>query len=98
MEFDINKEKIQIEKDGKLVDCDMLFSFFSEDVNKIFFGYTDHSMKDGREMMYISAVNMDKADENNPLDGLEKVTDQKDLEIVGNFLNNLDKEINSQEV
>ena len=97
MEFDINKEKIQIEKDGKLVECDMLFSFPSTEVHKVFFGYTDHSKKDGREMMYISALNMDKLDEDNPLDCIEQVTDQRDLEIVSEFLNDLDKEVNSQE-
>ena len=27
MEFDINNEKIQIEKNGEIVDCDVLFTF-----------------------------------------------------------------------
>ncbi len=94
MNFDIDNDKIQIEKDGKLVDCDMLFSFLDKDVKKVFFGYTDHSMKDGREMLYISSLDMDKADVDNPLECLEKVTDPKELEIVGNFLNNIDEEVN----
>ena len=32
--FDIDNEKIQIEKDGKLIDCDILFTFHSEDTMK----------------------------------------------------------------
>ena len=43
MEFDINDEKIQIEKNGKIVDCDVLFTFDSEDTMKSYIGYTDHS-------------------------------------------------------
>ena len=43
MEFDINNEKIQIEKNGKTIDCDVLFTFDSEDTMKSYVGYTDHS-------------------------------------------------------
>ena len=56
MDFDIDNEKIQIEKDGKMVDCDILFTFDSEDTMKAYIGYTDHSIApNGRKNIYISS-------------------------------------------
>ena len=58
MDFDIDKEKVQIEKDGKIIECDILFTFDSEDTMKSYIGYTDHSIaKNGRKNIYVSAVN-----------------------------------------
>ena len=42
MEYLENEEKIVILKDGKEVECDVLFTFDSEDTGKTYFGYTDH--------------------------------------------------------
>ena len=54
MEFDINDEKIQIEKNGKIVDCDVLFTFDSEDTMKSYIGYTDHSFgSNGRKNIFV---------------------------------------------
>ena len=58
MEFDINSETIQIEKNGKIIDCDVLFTFDSEDTMKNYIGYTDHSFgKNGRKNIFVSAYN-----------------------------------------
>ena len=90
MDFDINEMKIPIEKDGKIIECDMLFSFLAEKRKKVFIGYTDHSMKDGREMMYIGSIDL-----NNDIESLEPVTDPEELELVNEFLIEVDKEVNS---
>ena len=42
MDFDIENEKVQIEKDGKVIECDVLFTFDSEETMKCYIGYTDH--------------------------------------------------------
>lgn len=88
MEFDINYEKIQIEKNGKIVDCDVLFTFDSEDTMKSYIGYTDHSFgSNGRKNIFVSAYNPLKAKIE-----LEDITDERELKMVSEVLNQIDKE------
>lgn len=88
MEFDINSEKIQIEKNGKIVDCDVLFTFDSEDTMKSYIGYTDHSFgSNGRKNIFVSAYNPLKAKIE-----LEDITDERELKMVSEVLNQIDKE------
>ena len=82
MSLDINKEKIQVERNGKVIECDILFTFDSEDTMKSYIGYTDHSIaSNGRKNIYVSAYN--------PLlgkDQLEDITDERELEMVQDVL------------
>ena len=88
MEFDINNEKIQIEKNGKTIDCDVLFTFDSEDTMKSYVGYTDHSYwSNGRKNIFVSAYNPLKAKIE-----LEDITDERELKMVSEVLNQIDKE------
>ena len=88
MEFDINNEKIQIEKNGKTIDCDVLFTFDSEDTGKAYIGYTDHSIAaNGRKNIFVSAYNPLKAKIE-----LEDITDERELKMVSEVLNQIDKE------
>jgi uncharacterized protein YrzB (UPF0473 family) len=88
MEFDINNEKIQIEKNGKTIDCDVLFTFDSEDTMKSYVGYTDHSFgSNGRKNIFVSAYNPLKAKIE-----LEDITDERELKMVSEVLNQIDKE------
>ncbi len=86
MDFDIDKEKITIEKDGKEVQCDILFTFDSEDTNKSYIGYTDNTIaKNGRKNIYVSSFD--------PLNGpskLENITDEKELVMVRDVLKEID--------
>ena len=43
MEIIEENEKIVVLKDGKEVECDILFTFDSEDTGKSYIGYTDNS-------------------------------------------------------
>ena len=82
MDFDIENEKIQIEKDGKMVDCDILFTFDSEDTMKSYVGYTDHSVaSNGRKNIYVSSYDPLK-----PTMELEDITDQAELDMVHDVL------------
>ncbi len=48
--------KIVIEKDGKEVECEVLFTFDCEELGKSYVGYTDHSFsKDGRKNIYTAS-------------------------------------------
>lgn len=86
--LDLDKEKIQVEKDGKMVECDVLFTFDSEDTMKSYIGYTDHSIaENGRKNIYVSAYNPF-----NPEDKLEDITDEAELEMVNDVLIKIDKE------
>ena len=88
MEFDINNEKIQIEKNGKTIDCDVLFTFDSEDTMKSYVGYTDHSFgSNGRKNIFVSAYNPLKAKIE-----LEDITDERELKMVSEVLNQIDIE------
>ena len=88
MEFDMENDKIQIEKNGEVVDCDILFTFDCEDNLKSYVGYTDHSIgQNGRKNIYVSSYN--------PLGlklELEDITDEKELEMVNDVLMKFDSE------
>lgn len=82
MDFDINKEKVRVERNGKVIECDILFTFDSEDTMKSYVGYTDHSIaSNGRKNIYVSSYN--------PLSDtmeLEDVTDENELEMIQEVL------------
>lgn len=88
MEFDIENEKIQMTKNGQTVDCDILFTFDSEDTMKSYVGYTDHSFaKNGRKNIYVSSFNPfgTKLE-------LEDITDEAELQMVNDVLVQFDNE------
>lgn len=88
MDFDINKEKLEIEKNGKIVKCDILFTFDCEDTMKSYIGYTDHSIApNGRKNIYVSAYN--------PLNvkiELEGITDERELAMINEVLRKIDSD------
>lgn len=87
MDLDMENEKIQIEKNGEIVDCDILFTFDCEDNLKSYIGYTDHSIgKNGRKNIYVSSYN--------PLGlklELEDITDERELAMVNEVLMKIDQ-------
>ena len=88
MEFDIDNDKIQIEKNGETIDCDVLFTFDSEDTMKSYIGYTDHTFgSNGRKNIYVSAYNPLKAKIE-----LEDIIDERELKMVSEVLNQIDKD------
>ncbi len=93
MGIDIENEKIQLEKDGIMVDCDILFTFDSDDTMKCYIGYTDHSIgPNGRMNIYVSSYDSLK-----PKLELENVTDEKELAMINDVLEQIDLEINGSE-
>ena len=85
MNLDLENEKIKLEKDGKEVECDILFSFDCEANKKSYIGYTDHSVTNNRKNIYVSSYN--------PLSEqieLEDITDKKELDMVNDVLMKLD--------
>lgn len=88
MRFDVNKEKILMEIDGKPVEYNILFTFDCENTKKSYIGYTDNKISNnGRKTIYVSSYN--------PLSEkieLEDITNQKELEMIQNVLNKIDSE------
>ncbi len=85
--FETN-EKVVILKDGKEVECDILFTFDSEDTGRSYVGYSDHSIaKNGRENIYVSSYNPNAEEI-----VFENITDQNELEMVQDVLMQIDKE------
>ena len=87
----IEDEKITVEINGKVTECDLLFTFTSDDTGKGYIGYTDNSFNsDGRKNIYFSSYD--------PLFGtgkLEKVTDPNEIEMVKEVLEEIDGGVNN---
>lgn len=81
-------EKIIINKNGQDVECDVLFTFDSEDTGKAYIGYTDNSIaSNGRKNIYVSAFD--------PIIGygtLEDVTSEEELAMIKEVLAEIDKQ------
>lgn len=84
----MEQEKIVINKNGQDIECDILFTFDSEDTGKAYIGYTDNSIAtNGRKNIYVSSFD--------PIFGtgsLEDITDEKELAMVREVLEEIDKQ------
>ncbi len=88
MELDIENEKLTMIKDGKEIECDILFTFDSEDTMKSYIGYTDNTIApNGRKTIYVSAYNP-----LNPKIELEDITDQRELDMIQDVLKQIDQD------
>ncbi|MBQ3307268.1 MAG: DUF1292 domain-containing protein [Bacilli bacterium] len=88
MENNLKDEKILMEKNGKEVECDVLFTFDSLDTMKSYVAYTDNTIgKNMRKNIFISSYNPfgTKLE-------LEDVTDKKELEMINDVLLKIDQE------
>ena len=89
MENALEQEKITIERDGKMIQCDILFTFDCEDTMKSYVGYTDHSVaNNGRKNIYVSSY-----DPLNPVLRLENIEDEKELRMIHEVLQRLDQNL-----
>lgn len=88
MDFDLENDKITIEKDGKELECDILFTFDCDETKKSYVGYSDNVIApNGRKTIYVSSYN--------PLNDeikLEDIEDPKELEMIQDVLNQIDSE------
>lgn len=88
MEYLENEEKVVILKDGKEIECDVLFTFDCEELSKTYIGYTDNSIdKNGRKRIYVSSYNLISG-----AGKLEDITDPKELDMVQEVLAQIDEE------
>ncbi|MBR5370277.1 MAG: DUF1292 domain-containing protein [Bacilli bacterium] len=88
MDFDLENDKITIEKEGKEVDCDILFTFDCEDTKKSYVGYSDNTIAaNGRKTIYVSSYNPQ-----NEEIILEDINDPKELDMIQEVLTKIDSE------
>ena len=86
--MDLDNEKILLDKNGNIVECDVLFTFDSEDTMKSYVGYTDNSYaSNGRKNIYVSAYNPFSLKME-----LENIEDKKELNMINEVLMKFDKE------
>lgn len=86
----MENEKITIEKDGKKVECDVLFTFDCDDNSKTYIGYTDHSRTyNGAENLYVSSIDFILGDGK-----LHPVTSAEEIEMIDEVV----KEITQKQV
>jgi uncharacterized protein YrzB (UPF0473 family) len=82
MELFNDDEKVTIDKDGKQVECDVLFTFNCEELCKTYLACTDHLKNaEGKENLYVFSYD--------PIFGMgkyESVTSQPELEMVNDVL------------
>lgn len=69
-------------KDGKETNCDIYFSFVSEENNKGYIAYTDHSLNESQE----ENIYMASFDPEIGLDDLKEVTDTKEIAMFNDVL------------
>ena len=68
-----NQDTMTIFKDGVEVNCDICFSFYSEDTNRGYVACTDHSVdENGNELIYAYSY-----DPNDPNEELVEVTNDE---------------------
>mgnify|MGYP001027850588 CR=1 FL=1 len=80
-----NLGTITILKDGKEVECDILFTFRNDNFKKQYVGYTDHSIDaNGRKNIYVNAY-----DPNQGFGNLEDITNQEELKMIQKVLEKL---------
>lgn len=85
----IENQKIMIEKDGKEVECDLLFTFDSQDTGRAYMVYTDHSKDDkGNLLLYIMYYDP-------VLERIGEVTNEKELEMVNRVIYKIRNNLNS---
>lgn len=78
MENDLNYVKT-IDKDGKEVMCDVLFTFDSEETGKSYIAYTDNS-KDEEGNVRVFAGTYNKKDPSEPLKNIESQEEWRVIE------------------
>ena len=84
----MENEKIVINRHGKDVECDILFTFESEDTGKVYVGYTDNTIgANNRKNIFVSSF-----DPIIGMDALEDITDEKELDMVREVLAQIDRE------
>jgi len=89
MDYNLEDEKVTIERDGRTIQCDVLFTFDCEDTMKSYIGYTDHSIaNNGRKNIYISSY-----DPLSPILQLENINDEKELRMINDVLQKLDQSV-----
>ena len=87
----IDDEKILVEINGVEKECDVLFTFTSDDTGKGYIGYTDNTKTNGRVNIYYSSYD--------PIFGpgkLEKITDPAEIEMVKDVLHQIDEGVNHE--
>lgn len=76
------EEKIIIQKDGREVECEVLFTFNCDETKKGYVGYTDQSIdQEGRKTIYVSSFD--------PVLGmkvLEDIETEEEKEMIENVL------------
>lgn len=84
----MENEKIIINRHGQEVECDILFTFDSEDTGKAYIGYSDHTMgANGRKNIYVSAY-----DPVLGIDALEDIKDEQEIAMVREVLAEIDRQ------
>ena len=89
-DFDLEGEKIIMVKDGVEIECNILFTFDSDDTMRSYVGFTDNTIaSNGRKNIYVQSF-----DPLAPVLKLENITDQRELEMVNDVLIQIDESSN----
>lgn len=81
-------EKVVILKDGKEVECDILFTFDCEQTRRAYIGYSDNSIaSNGRKNIYVSSY-----DPNAENIVFENIEDPEEIRMVEDVLMQLDED------
>ena len=89
-DFDAENEKIAMIKDGIEIECNVLFTFNSDDTKRSYVGFTDNTIaSNGRKNIYVQSFD--------PLASeikFENITNEDELEMLNEFLIQIDESSN----
>jgi len=85
----MEEQKLTVLINGEETECDVLFTYVDDESGKVFIGYTDHSKtKDGRTNIFYSSYDPVLGPEK-----LEKVTDPREVELIKDILQEIDRSV-----
>lgn len=83
----IEDQTIIIEKNGKEVKCDLVFTFDSPDTGKVYMAYTDYSKDEqGNNNLYVYSFDP-------ILEKIEMVTDEAEVKMTNEVIQEIRKEM-----
>ncbi len=82
--------KITIVKDGQEVECDIIFTFDNEELEKRYIAFTDYTKdENGRQNIYFGAIRPNIDYEKLEYNQLDKVTSKEELAMLQDVLNQI---------
>lgn len=94
VDMNIEEDKVVIvDKDGKRVECDILFTFESDDTGRSYIGFTDNTHGENDELNIYACYSDVLTDDGS----LRNIESEEEIEMVNDVIKNLLDEMSKEE-